>query len=184
MAATAGDEMAATCGVKYTDKGELEFDEDEMAALEGQRLVAELFPDSGSKPDFEGFHASEPAGNLNGGYDSESEAVTESDDDEDMTGRLSDAAAAAAYRTNPNLPDFIHQHGPLIHVSGSSAYEIFCSLFPDELLALLVEESNRYYDQTCCTRWPGQPSIIDPVTNTPNVRRLCASILVSNGFTR
>ena len=31
----------------YMDEGELEFDEDEMAALEGQRLVAELFPDSG-----------------------------------------------------------------------------------------------------------------------------------------
>ena len=65
-----------------------------------------------------------------------------------MTGRLSDAAAAAAYRTNLNLPDFIHPHGSLIHASGSSAYEIFCSLFPDELLALLVEETNMYYDQT------------------------------------
>ena len=32
----------------YTDEGELEFDEDEMAALQGQRLVAELFLDSGS----------------------------------------------------------------------------------------------------------------------------------------
>ena len=42
----------------------------------------------------------------------------------------------------------VRPHGPLIHVSGSSAYEIFCSLFPDELLALLVEETNRYYDQT------------------------------------
>ena len=31
----------------YTDEGELEFDEDEMAALEGQRFVAELFPDTG-----------------------------------------------------------------------------------------------------------------------------------------
>ena len=78
----------------YTNEEELEFDEDEMAALEGQRLVAELFPDSGSEPDFEGFHASEPAGNLSVGDDSGSEA-----------GRLSDAAAAAAYRTNPNLPD-------------------------------------------------------------------------------
>ena len=38
-----------------------------MVALEGQRLVAELFPDSGYEPDFEGFHASEPAGNLSGG---------------------------------------------------------------------------------------------------------------------
>ena len=69
----------------YTDEGELEFDEDEMAALEGQRLVAELFPDSGSEPDFEGFHASEPAGNLSGGNDSGLEA-----------GRLSDAVAATA----------------------------------------------------------------------------------------
>ena len=89
----------------YTDEGELEFDEDEMAALEGQRLVAELFSDSWSEPDFEGFHASEPAWNLSGGDNSGSEAVTESDDDEDVTGRLSDAAAAAEYRTNPKLPD-------------------------------------------------------------------------------
>ena len=35
-------EMAAAGGVMYTDEGELEFDEDEMAALEGQRLVAEF----------------------------------------------------------------------------------------------------------------------------------------------
>ena len=39
---TAGDETAATGVVMYTDEGELEFDEDEMAALEGQRLVAEF----------------------------------------------------------------------------------------------------------------------------------------------
>ena len=48
---------------------------------------------------------SEPAGNLSSGDDSGSEAVTKSDDDEGVTGRLSDVAAAAAYRTNPNLPD-------------------------------------------------------------------------------
>ena len=35
-------ETAATGGVMYTDEGELEFDEDEMAALEGQHLVAEF----------------------------------------------------------------------------------------------------------------------------------------------
>ena len=147
----AGDETAATGGVMFTNEGKLKFDEDEMTALEGQRLVAELFPDSGSEPDFEGFHASELAGDLSGGDDIGSEAVTESDDDDDddgVTGRPSDVAAAAAYQTNPNLPDFIHPHGPLIHASGSSAYEIFCSLFLDELLSLLVEETNRYYDQT------------------------------------
>ena len=86
---TAGDETAATGGVMYMDEGELEFDEHEMAVLEGQRLVAELFLDSGSEPDFEGFHASEPAENLSGGDDSGSEAVTESDDDEGVMGRLS-----------------------------------------------------------------------------------------------
>ena len=66
---------------------------------------AELFPDSWSESDFKGFHASETAENLSEGDDSGSKAVTESDDDEGVTGRLSDAAAAAAYRTNPNLPD-------------------------------------------------------------------------------
>ena len=35
-------ETAAIGGVMYTVEGELEFDEDEMAALEGQRLVAEF----------------------------------------------------------------------------------------------------------------------------------------------
>ena len=104
-AATAGDETSTTGGVMYTGEGELEFDDDVMAALEVQRLVAELFPDSGSEPDFEGFHASEPAGNLSGGDNSGSEAVTKSNDDEGVTGRLSDAAALAAYLTNPNLPD-------------------------------------------------------------------------------
>ena len=43
-AATAGDERDGgdQWGNVYTDEGELEFDEDEMAALEGQRLVAEF----------------------------------------------------------------------------------------------------------------------------------------------
>ena len=35
-------EMAATGGVIYTDEGKLEFDEDEMAALEGRRFVAKF----------------------------------------------------------------------------------------------------------------------------------------------
>ena len=60
-----------------------------MAVLEGQRLVAELFPDSGSEPDFEGFRASEPAGNISGRDDNGSDAVTESDDDEGVMGHLS-----------------------------------------------------------------------------------------------
>ena len=35
-------EKATTGGVMYMDEGDLEFDEDELAALEGQRLVAEF----------------------------------------------------------------------------------------------------------------------------------------------
>ena len=35
-------ETTATCGIMYTNEGELEFDEDEKAALEGQRLFAEF----------------------------------------------------------------------------------------------------------------------------------------------
>ena len=35
-------ETAATGGVLYTNEGELEFDENEMAELEGQRLVAKF----------------------------------------------------------------------------------------------------------------------------------------------
>ena len=35
-------ETAATGGLMYTDEGKLEFDEDEMSVLEGQRLVAEF----------------------------------------------------------------------------------------------------------------------------------------------
>ena len=105
MAPTAGDETAATSEVMYMDEGEIKFDEDEMAALEGQRLVVELFPDSWFEPNFENFHASEPARNFSGGDDSGSEAVTVSDDDEGVTGRLSDTTAATAYRTKPNLPN-------------------------------------------------------------------------------
>ena len=42
-AATAGDEQdGASGGVMYMDEGELELDEDEIAVLEGQRLVAEF----------------------------------------------------------------------------------------------------------------------------------------------
>ena len=41
--ATAGDERdSGDQWVMYTDDGELKFDEDEMAALEGQRLVVEF----------------------------------------------------------------------------------------------------------------------------------------------
>ena len=42
MAATAGDERDGGGGVMYTDEGELKFDEDEMAALKGQRLSVEF----------------------------------------------------------------------------------------------------------------------------------------------
>ena len=45
-------ETAATGGVMYTNEGELEFDEDEMAALERQRLVAEFTRCTGGLDNF------------------------------------------------------------------------------------------------------------------------------------
>ena len=65
----------------------------------------------------------------------------------------------------------VRLHGPLMLASGFSAYEIFCSLFPDELLALLVKETNRYYDQTVAALG-GLDNL--PVTNAANVKKaLC-----------
>ena len=74
----------------------------------------------------------------------------------------------------------VRSHGPLIHASGFSAYDIFVLALP-RWAACLVGGGNQQvlWPDCCCTRWPGQPSIIDPVTNVANVRRLCASILVS-----
>ena len=71
----------------------------------------------------------------------------------------------------------VRPHGPLIHVSCSSVYEIFGSLFPDELLAWLVDQQVIWPD--CCTRWLGQPFIIDPVTNAANVRRSSVHLSLS-----
>ena len=94
----------------YTDEGELEFDEDEMAALEEQRSVAKLFPDYGSEPDFVGFHASEPAGNLSGGNDSRSEAIRLV-----MRRQLQHTGRTIICQIR------VSSQGPLIHASGSSA---------------------------------------------------------------
>ena len=100
MAVTAGDETATVGGVMYTDKGELEFDEDEMAALEGQRIVAELFQILGLS------RTSKASMWVSRQDISVAETTVDrkrSPNRMMMTGRLSDAATA--YRTNPNLPD-------------------------------------------------------------------------------
>ena len=49
------------------------------------------------------------------------------------------------YQTSGDLPDFHKRHGPLLHIMGNSAYNIFSSLWTDEVMALFVEESNKYY---------------------------------------
>ena len=41
----------------------------------------------------------------------------------------------------------------------------------DEMAAL--EGQRLFAEFTRCTRWPGQSSIIDPVTNAANVKALC-----------
>ena len=73
---------------------------------------------------------SEPAENLSGGDDSGSKAVTESDDDEGVMGRLIDAAAAQHTRRTLICQIRVRPHGPLIHASGSSEYEIFARSSP------------------------------------------------------
>ena len=47
----------------------------------------------------------------------------------------------------------------------SSAYKIYCSLFPDELLVLLVDKTNRYYNQTI--------DALGGQDNLPQCSRLC-----------
>ena len=57
------------------------------SSLEGQRLVAELLPDSGTEPDFEGFHASKAGGKSQWRREHGIGTVTKSDDD-GLMGRL------------------------------------------------------------------------------------------------
>ena len=52
---------------------------------------------------------------------------------------------SASYQTRDDLPDFSTMHGPLIHQPGATAYEIFSSLWRDEIMQHLVTETNRYY---------------------------------------
>ena len=105
MVATAGDEMAATSGVMYMDEGELEFDEDEMAALEGWRLVAEFCQIPAFSRTLKASmrvsrqEISVPETTVDRKR-SPSRMMMKS-----VMCRLSDAAAAAAFRTNPTLLD-------------------------------------------------------------------------------
>ena len=80
-------------------KGFIDRNEDE---IERQRLIDDLFADTRSVPDFEGFPASEWIESYNNEDNSALEAVTESHG-EIQTGGLDDADAAAAYQTDPNL---------------------------------------------------------------------------------
>ena len=91
---------AAASVINYGDEGILDRNEDE---IERQRLIDDLFVDTGSVPDFEGFPASERVESSNSEDDSASEADTKSHD-EIQIGGLDDADVAAAYQTDPNLP--------------------------------------------------------------------------------
>ena len=74
MASTA----AAAGVITYRDKGVLDLNEDE---LERQRLIDDLFVDSGFEPDFEGFLVSDQVESSNSEDDSASKADAESHDD-------------------------------------------------------------------------------------------------------
>ena len=68
------------------------------------------------------------------------ETEFESSDDEDSVAAaegwqiisLSEQDAAASYQTRNDLRDFSTAYGPHIHQPGSTAYNIFCSLWRDE----------------------------------------------------
>ena len=81
-------------------KGFLDRNEDK---IERQRLIDDLFADTESVPNFEGYPASERVESSNSEDNSASEADTESHD-EIQTGVVDNADAAAAYQTDPNLP--------------------------------------------------------------------------------
>ena len=72
--------------------------------------MIDLFANSGSEPDFEGFPASERVASSNSENDSASEADAESFDEIHMGG-LDEVNAAAAHQTDPNLPVFDQAHG-------------------------------------------------------------------------
>ena len=50
-----------------------------------------------------------------------------------------------AYMSLEGMPEFNAHHGSLIHDTESSPFQIFTELFPDEIIDLLVSETNRYF---------------------------------------
>ena len=50
-----------------------------------------------------------------------------------------------AYMSLEGMPVFNERHGLLIHDAKSSPFQIFTDLFPDEIMDLLVSETNRYF---------------------------------------
>ena len=50
-----------------------------------------------------------------------------------------------AYMSLEGMPVFNECHGPLIHDAESFPFQIFTDLFPDEIMDLLVSETNRYF---------------------------------------
>ena len=60
---------------------------------------------------------------------------------------LTNQDGAALHHTRNDLPDFSTWYVPLIHQPGAIPYDIFCSLWADELLQQLVAETNRYYEE-------------------------------------
>ena len=49
------------------------------------------------------------------------------------------------YMSLEGMPVFNERHGPLIHDAESLPFQIFTDLFPDEIMDLLVSETNRYF---------------------------------------
>ena len=136
-------------------------DDDESRAAAA--VLDALFNDTSSESDFEGFAPAEVEASMmpmigarvdssedDMGENREGEgrpAQDESDSDIDQAPAdgLDTDDISNAYMSLEELPVFNKRHGRLIHDVESSPFQIFTDLFPDEIMDLLVSETNRYF---------------------------------------
>ena len=135
-------------------------DDDESRAV---AVLDVLFNDTSSESDFEDFVLVEIEVSMmptvGARVDSSEDDMGENDDgegepapdksDSDIDQAPVDGLGFAddisnAYMSLEGMPVFNERHGPLIH-DAESSFHIFTDLFPDEIMDLLVSETNRYF---------------------------------------
>ena len=86
--------------------------------------------------------------NLSSDYEPSNDSDEESESDVNtgsFIDTLSENAASAAYQISSDLLHFQKKHSSLLNAIGDLANKIFCLLSTDEIMALFVEETNKYY---------------------------------------